>query len=51
MDVYTNDGLPPWKPAGQKWILFWSEPPNILFRYIRWGGFDKYLVIVIASCT
>ena len=35
VDVFSNDALPPYKPPGQKWVLFWAEPPNILFRYIR----------------
>ena len=35
IDVYSSDGLPPYKPKGQKWVLYWAEPPNILFRYIR----------------
>ena len=37
LDVYSVDGLPTFKPEGQKWILFWAEPPNILFRYIRYS--------------
>ena len=34
-DYYSKDSLPPFKPKGQKWALFWMEPPNILFRYVR----------------
>ena len=35
IDIYSSDGLPLSKPVGQKWVLYWAEPPNILFRYIR----------------